>query len=229
MISRKYLIIFGAIICLLFVYFIINEIYRLKKTFLPAYQKTMEIEAKFAKLEKDHLQPIMARLPNQIDSPALSITYHSEMVKNSNLSAKYQELSNTEAKKVSQKVDASKPRLDQKEICYKNDAHHIVPKINTPGMAVSNQNTVPDPFSDGSPRNVRKESGQLSEYGRILRNLTSDIPQDDPFGLSENELDESVIKSISESIQYANMPSENDLSDIPKKAKTKKDKIPKNK
>ncbi len=85
MIQTKYLIIIGIIICLLIIYYLYCEISNAKKIFTPAYQKTMALEVKIADLEKKNmelLQKKMIHYNKKNDSPALSITYQSDMVKN---------------------------------------------------------------------------------------------------------------------------------------------------
>lgn len=55
MINTKYLIIIAAVVCLLILYYFYDEISNVKKLFIPAYQKTMALEAKILELEKKTL------------------------------------------------------------------------------------------------------------------------------------------------------------------------------
>ena len=111
MIQTKYLIIIGAIVCLLILYYFYDEISSVKKIFLPTYQKTMELEAKLLCLEKKTNELIPKKIPvaQKVDSPAMTISYQSDMVKNGNLSVRYADLSVTEAKELLKHIDQNKP------------------------------------------------------------------------------------------------------------------------
>src|SRR6056297_2891463 len=106
MISNKYLMIICIIVALLVLYYFYDEISNVKKLFLPTYQKTMTLESKTMALEKKINEIIISgKKSNKLDSPPMSITYHSDMVKNGNLSVRYSDLSDSEAQKILQQVN----------------------------------------------------------------------------------------------------------------------------
>lgn len=107
MIENKYLIMIGIVVCLLILYYFYDEISNVKKLFAPTYQKTMALEAKIVEMDRRTSDLINRKRPREprIDSPALSITYQSDMIKNNNLSARYCELTETEARRLLEKLE----------------------------------------------------------------------------------------------------------------------------
>jgi len=148
MIESKYLIVIVVIICLLVLYYFYDEISNLKKLFVPTYQKTMALEAKIMELDKKTIEINHKRaLPSsrKIDSPALSITYNSDMVKNGNLSVKYADLSESEAKRLLHNINDNKKQPI------------ALPPTN-------NHNSNPNSNSNGNQMHVpRVQSGELSD------------------------------------------------------------------
>ncbi|XWV25238.1 mg394 protein [Tupanvirus deep ocean] len=263
MIQTKYLIIIGAIICLLVLYYFYDEINSVKKLFVPTYQKTMALEAKVLELEKKANEITQKKKPmiQKIDSPALSITYQSDMVKNGNLSVKYADLSDTEAKELLKHIDQNKAR--QQQIIYNNLQQNQQP-INQTQQQMQQQQ-MQQQMQQVPKRNFNVQSGDISDFlpannennktkhnefmeetetinfkiGDVLKknsmstiNLeskedhaemqkildgfskNSGIHSEDVFD-NDTEIDQDIIKSISESIQYADLPSDTILSDLP--------------
>lgn len=234
MFEKKYIIIIAIIICLLVLYYFYDEISSVKKLFVPTYQKTMALEARIINLEKKTSDPAPKKklLNSKIDSPALSITYQSDMVKNGNLSVKYTDISDTEAKELLKKIDHCKskqqvakqiPSIPMGELSEPNNSQNkniFMPNTKKPDFDIEESDTINIKVAD-----LVQKNSQTAEYEKILDGLTkniSNIRSEDVF--DDDELDADIIKSISESIQYADMPSENTLSDIPSTPKVKKPK-----
>lgn len=275
MISTKYLIMIGAIICLLIIYYFYNGISDAKKMIFPAYQKTMALEIKTIALEEKITElekktadfiPKKKQLIHKNDSPALSITYQSDMVKNGNLSVKYADLSESEAAELLKHIDQNK----NKQISPINNSSQISHNIRMECDAkmVDKINGMNNVNHFNNQKKIRVQNGELSdfdishnknnceetdtinikindlikndytnmqskdmvildypnlrnetiEYKKILDGLSSNIKniysEDDAFG-DDTEIDQDIIKSITETIQYADIPSDTILSDIP--------------
>lgn len=126
MFQPKYLIIIGVVLALLIICYLFLAMADNKKHHLRTYQKTMSLEARLTELEKK-IPPPPPR-PNwknntrnhakndSLVSPIYSITYQSDMIKNGNLSAKYADLSDTEArnliKNIKDETKNSPPKTD---------------------------------------------------------------------------------------------------------------------
>lgn len=111
MINTKYFIMIGIIICLLIIYFFYSSISDIKKSFVPIYQKTMELESKISQIEseskrKNSKKSIKKPYIKQ-DSPAFSISYQSDIINKNNLSAKYTEISDTAANDINLFINKS--------------------------------------------------------------------------------------------------------------------------
>lgn len=195
---------------------------------IPAYQETMSLGSKIYDIEKKVNESIKKNLiHNKIDSPALSITYQSDMVKNNDLSVKYVDLSDNEAKELLNKMNLYKEQklLNQtKQPNAKSDLLNNTKSfktIHTEELFDKVDNNInkndEDCFSVGANDIIlNKYTVSENKYKNILDNLTQNNIND-----FNNELDTDVIKNISESIHYADMTSQNSLSDIPKSKKTK--------
>lgn len=146
MIETKYIIIIGIIICLLILYYFYDEIFNLKKLFMPMYHKTMILEAKIAGLEKKNINLVPNKNPTKKnDSPAYTISYDSDMVKHGNLSVKYADISETEAKELLKNIEHNKTK--QLQIQHKN------PIIKEQIDPLSNHN-----------KSVGVQSGDMSDF-----------------------------------------------------------------
>ena len=245
MIQTKYLIIIGAIICLLVLYYICDEISNVKKIFVPVYQKTMILEAKMLKLEKIPCDqfPKKKLTNSKIESPALSITYQSDMVKNGNLSVKYADLSETEANELLKHINQNKTKQLTNQIPNQNQQIQQqnnkkisniksgeISDFGTPIEKINNNNnifneetdTINIKFTDLLKKpteiiDLENNKPNTIEHQKLLNGSAlnhKNIYSDDVFD-NNNELDQDVIKSISDSIQCANIHSDNTLSDIP--------------
>lgn len=257
MIQTKYLIIAGAIICLIILYYFYDEIKNIKKLFTPAYQKTMALEAKVMELEKITEDLASQRQPKKRnDSPALSITYHSDMAKKTgNLSVKYVDISETEAKQLLKNIDhPGKQGMSTRRLSGGNTAT-ILPsdkKIVSPEKTVDTEKTkisqiVSEELSEFNKKNNDQAKSQneetdtidfkisdliknkttdadIVEYQKILSELPNKIPYNEDTIDNQIEINEDVMKHISESIQHGDFPSEKMVSDIPQKKKSSKNK-----
>lgn len=100
MMETKYIIMIGIAICLLILYYFYDDISNIKKSFIPMYQKTMELEAKVLKLESDNKIIVKNDTKNKNiiknETPTFSISYQSDVVGKNNLSARYTDISETE-------------------------------------------------------------------------------------------------------------------------------------
>ena len=244
MLEKKYIIIITIVICLFILYYFYDEIASAKKMFMPTYQKTMALEARIINLEKkaNKTTDNGKKKPKKLDSPALSITYQSDMAKNGNLSAKYTDLSETEARELLKNIEnKSNNKIKNDNKLQTNFITGGIPhgEISEPKNIILknempiNNNAKLDFDEDSETINVRidalikknqnNESDSLeTEYQKIYDSLNiTNIRSEDVFN---DELDEDIIRSISESIQYADMPSENTILDIPETPKLKQQK-----
>ncbi|QGR53857.1 hypothetical protein [Moumouvirus maliensis] len=230
MIKTSYLIIIGAVICLLIIYYFYSEISELKKLYVPTCQKIMNVEAKISDLDKKSLEYLRKiKYESKNESPIMSITYHSDMVKkNGNLSIKYDDLSETEANELVKKLNNAKNNNNKYQ---SNNNKYQLNKVFDQENSLAYENTKPkkiiysddgvfDSVSNNSETvkvNINEiiNNNQLkignddlnsTEYQNIMDGLTTSVnavKQD-----SESEIDEQIIKSISESIKYADIPSD---------------------
>jgi len=286
MIQTKYLIIIGVVVCLLVLYYFYSEISTVKKLFLPTYQKTMELDAKILNLEKKTNQNISTnKLSHKNNSPAMTISYQSDMVKNGNLSVRYADLSDTAAKELLIDIDQHKNSYQNQNynhIQSQNRSHDQNYNKNRSNDQNYNKNRSHDQnliekkkcvvqngeFSDFLPaspikgrndlintpmRNKRSEESDTinfriadlikknqdtfsttntnlpnnsdhAEYQKILNGLNksiSNIQTDNMFD-NDSDIDSDLLHNISESIRYADIPSDTILSDAPNINATKK-------
>ena len=154
MIANKYLIMIGIIICLLVLYYFYDEISNVKKLFMPTYQKTMALEAKIMDLERRNIEFNKRKMESincMNDSPALSITYQSDMMRNNNLSVKYGDLSETEAKELLQKIENNNIRERELLKAKRNSTHDNFFNKQSNLNANSNPNPNPNPNPNQNP------------------------------------------------------------------------------
>lgn len=242
MIQTKYLIIIGAIVCLLILYYFYDEISRSRKLLLTTFNKTMALDAKVSDLEKKSNEIISKKKNNsKTDSPAMSLTYQSDMIRGGNaLSVKYADISESEAKQMIQKITQNNqvPSFNQttkhvpngdfsdckdpKDIFTNNQFDE-----NTDTFHVKISNIIKEPVGKldantgcSQEPNTKTNLSDQHEYQKILNGLTN-MQVDDAFGV-ESEIDQDIIKSISESLHLADMPSDVEISDIPNKPKSNK-------
>lgn len=258
MIETKYLIIIGVVICVLVLYYFYDEISSTKKLMIPTYQKTMYLEAKIIELEKktqdlsQNQQLQLKQLKNTrsnsstgpsqrkkpIDSPALSITYQSDMVnKNSgnNLSVIYADLTETEVNEIRQKIESAN-KSSNRSSSNKSVNKPVDAPINKP-QVVGKLDTEPDIFDfneteqsialiQSQAQSQPHPQPQLhSPYQKILDNLSTDIniitQRVSPPGTKSDSFssmfDSEVAKCISDSVNCMDLDQTNmsDLSEIP--------------
>ena len=236
MFEKKYIIIIAIVVCLFILYYFYDELSSIKKMYIPTYQKTMALEARLDKLDKlDKLEkkPYNKKdTSKDVDSTALTITYQSDMVKNGNLSAKYVEISESESKELLKNIEQSKMK------------QNVTNRNRIPAGDISDPKPVKvlaQPKSDimdfeNSEINIpvagllKKNSGiiksdsQTAEYQQIYESLKTTVLSND----EHDDFNDKDMRDFTESIQYADIPSENTVSDIPAKtSKTSKNSKPK--
>ncbi|AGC01861.1 hypothetical protein H012_gp602 [Acanthamoeba polyphaga moumouvirus] len=222
MIKTSYLIIIGAVICLLIIYYFYSEISELKKLYVPTCQKIMNVEAKVSDLDKKSLEFInrKTKYDSKNESPIMSITYHSDMVKkNGNLSIKYDDLTETEANELVKKLNHNTKKFNNDK--YQQDENNYAHVTTKPINTIYSDNNIFDSISKDQSETVKVNINEIinnnqlklgndnlnsSEYQNIMDGLTTSIEaiKED----SGSEIDEQIIKSISESIKYADIPSD---------------------
>lgn len=217
MIEKKYLIMIGVIICLLILYYFYDEIRNLKKSLLPTYQKTMALEIKVEELQKKTANmPTVFDKKSKNDSPVFSISYQSDMIKNP-ASVKYNEISETEAKRLKESIIKpviTKP-IEVPKIYHvqKGDLSDFSEKTASDKLYAEKSDTINIKLSDFMSNKIMSDrSNDLNEYENILKGLKSTVSSENVI-FSNDELDKKIFKNISESITYADLPSENTYSD----------------
>ena len=237
MIETKYLIMIGIVVCVLVLYYFYDEIANTKKIMIPTYQKTMFLEAKIVELEQKTATLMLGQKnlavkssrKKLVDSPALSITYQSDMINrnnNNNLSVMYADLTETEANQIRQKIELLKKRpaeeKPRKQFSPLGNKTSSSPKNSIP---VEKSDTDIFDFmsqsqSQSNPSNLSNLSNLSNpSYQNILDNLSGDTN-----GIA-NELSESfssmfdseVAKCISDSINCVDLDQTNmsEISEIP--------------
>lgn len=238
MIETKYLIIIGAVISLLILYYFYDEMSNTKKIIMPTYQKTMLLESKLIDLEKKtdtfilnfknqvqshpQNQPTKNNRKKPIDSPALSITYQSDMInKNSgnNLSVMYADLTETEINEMRKKLE-----LNKKVSGEKNPSPKKSPEKSDPHM-----------FNFLSPEQNKNQVNSQTQhnlnstlpYQQILDNMSSPdwtqgskklIDSDgNNIDTFSNMFDSEVVKCISDSVNCVDLDQTHmsEISEIP--------------
>ncbi|AEX61520.1 hypothetical protein c7_R457 [Megavirus courdo7] len=197
----------------------------------------MALEAKISDLNKRSLDLISKKSKNEInhdiknESPIMSITYYSDMVKNGNLSVKYADLTETEANEILKKLNRQthsgnyqktpesqksnkniqSPDKNQKpgEIIYSdNNIFESEDKNDTININIKDiiNNNQLEINQDLDKKTMYNDNLSNSECQDILDGLTS--VSNMKLSSSSSEIDAEIIKSISESIKYADMPSD---------------------
>nr|WBF70871.1 hypothetical protein [Megavirus caiporensis] len=243
----------GAVICLLILYYFYNEISELKKILLPTCQKTMALEAKISDFNKRSLDLISKKSKNEInhdiknESPIMSITYYSDMVKNGNLSVKYADLSETEANELLKKLNHQSHSGNYQKISdsYQPNKNIQLPDKNQKSCEIIYSDNIFESEDKNDTININIKdiinNNQLETNEKINKkiehndNLSNSECQDILDGLtsvsnmklssSSSEIDIEIIKSISESIKYADMPSDSLSSHTFSETKSKSTKV----
>jgi hypothetical protein len=277
MIETKYLIMIGSIICLLILYYFYDEITNIKKMFIPAYQKTMALEAKLIDLEKRNPSQKLLKSNNRpADTPILSLSYQSPAAKtNENASVRCIDLSDTEAKELIATINKTKNSLNSKSgqhgvtgsntnpgvssidiinnnisSLIKNNNANIIngaksnnSKNNTSGNI---KNNASNNIKNNTSNNIKNKSNKpkvvdnsmnsasvSNIFNDLSENTCNSLKASDLYNLTINdiELNADVIRSISESVQLADLPlesvqpySEIPMKDLNKMRKTKNSK-----
>lgn len=237
MIPTKYLIVIGIILSLVVIYYFFNEIKNVKKLLTPAYQKTMTLESKIMNLEEKMSKKVIRN-----DSPALSITYQSDMIKNATgtASVKYGPLSDSEVQRAFSKIKKHREerKSDSSQMQNFNEPYvnRLVinpPKISTGKISDFGSTTdksslftdkessenKSDTFAFDLNKVVNKSNQKLvkankHEYLSILDNLENMQETEDIGGLDINE---KVIKQLSENVSRVNLSSDNSSSGVKQK------------
>jgi hypothetical protein len=210
MIENRYLLMIGIVICVLVLYYFYDEITSTKKIVIPSYQKTMQLEAKLLELEKktnEFISKNSTRSPKQrkkiLDSPALSITYQSDMLNKNNTSIVYEDFSETEAKKIRQKLEL-----------VKQNSNKVPP---------SPRKSDSDIFGFRNSQKEETPTGSLvspkSNYQDILNNLSTEVSiiASEEKSLYSSIFDSEVAKCISDSVNCVDLGQTNmsEISEIP--------------
>ena len=201
MIDKKYIVIVILLVLLFIFYYLYSEISSIKKLIIPTYQKSMSLESRLSEFEKKKL-PTNNKNITKIETPPLSITYHSDMVGEGKLSVKYNDLTDSEAKEILKKIKNS----NNPKIIENNDKKNTMTNDDTSETINVKINDI-----------VKKENSDISEYQNILSGLPkkSLSCSEDMFDTPDVE----VVKTISESLKKENIPSTNSLSDFPERKK----------
>lgn len=124
MFDTKILIIIGIVICFLICYYFYDEISSTKRVCAQTHQKLTAVENKAAFIDKEN-SILMRRVEilekkqngDDFDSPAMTVSYNSDMVPNGNLSVRYVNISDIDAIDIFDKKskgvipNQSKPKL----------------------------------------------------------------------------------------------------------------------
>ncbi|AAV50753.1 hypothetical protein [Acanthamoeba castellanii mimivirus] len=201
MIKPIYLIIIGTVICLVILYYFYHEISDSKKLLTSTYQKNMLLESKIFELERksnvfiekyDNLKNVRGQKnSSKIDSPVLSITYHSDMVKNGNLSVKYDEMGNTEVNELLQKINKNR---DPKQLSNIHQpiptktSHNLVSKLEQDvGYKIPGTSSL---LQNNCAQNIQKNTLHIDypESINIPQNIKpNNIVVDNEFMMDEND------------------------------------------
>lgn len=210
MINTKYIIVIGIIICSAILYYLYRELSSVKKLFVPIYQKIILLDNKMAKLDKRR----MLQYGHKNDSPVFSITYQSDVAKNGDLSIRYSDISDTEARRILEKINRVKkeskssctPTLAQskKGISDFGTSKNEFEDCSLDGSLV--KNTIFEPqneidFTDYFEKNLDKLINrpkivdiEKMEYDNILNELSKDGE------FKDIKVDKEIVKNISESL-----------------------------
>lgn len=208
--TYKYLLAIGIIIVLVIIYCLYDNISSVRKLCTPAYQKIMSLEARISDLEKRSIN--VPKKLAKIDSPVpvLSITYQSDMAKNK-INTRYADLSDSESKRILKDIGEKKTNVKKQN--SENQLKPVIPQIQNGGFSETNI------FCEDKPN--------ISEYQKLyedLKNIPKIYPKDD----FKDQLDQSIVKNISETLKCAAIETENTLSSvIPEPDPTPKKKIKK--
>lgn len=172
MIQTKYLLIIGAIICLIIIYYFYDEISRVKKLYIPVYHKAMSLELDMNQLKKEfpknksrqahaHTPASTNANGHKTDSTALEITYRSDIEKNGDISVKYAELSESEAsliRKTSRANSKSASRSESiSELSMSSEGKSIEKKSISKSPQKSTVNTIPAQVQVQIQKQIQKQ------------------------------------------------------------------------
>ena len=197
------------IVCLFLIYYFYDGISSLKKLMVPCYQKSMALETRMMALEKKLDTPTKKK--SKTESPIYSITYQSEIAKNSNVSSKFEEVSESEAKKIFrnlQKKSETKANPDSQQVSKNDDPACSAPNI--PKRIIEESDCFDVNFADILNKG--------NEYKKILDGLSVNDNK-----IQTDDINTEIVRGLSESVKLPDIESEDILSELPKK-KTKKSK-----
>ena len=198
MIESKHMIIVGVIICALMAYYFYSELTKMKKIVDPIHHKSLTMKLRLGELEKKINTNVSKRKINT-HSPPLSITYNSSDIGRNQLSVIYDE-----------NIRESEANRLLKNIENKNKRQTVAQNMHSCPAKEYNDLLVDLSESD-------KQS---------LKQQIDAAKQDDLFGgdtarsASNSGYDSDIMRYVSESLYYADLPSDgSQLSDIPKPLK----------
>lgn len=212
--KNKYIIAAIIIIAGFIIYYFYSELKLVKKAIKETNKQMIYIQNEFGKINDEELLNLQKNKSKNY-TPTMTITYHSDTVKNGNLSVRYADLSDNQSKNSSnnetgynvQSGELTDPKNSQKIIDM-----YDTEKTDTIKFKINNLLKKPINASDNS-----------SEYQNILKGLKNNIEDIDSLSSEKTELNHDAIRSISESIKNNNLNSGTDsISEIPIITKNKK-------
>lgn len=165
MIQLKYLLIVGIIICILLFYYTYQQLHTVKANYYLIAHKINDLEDTLAK-NKCSVSPVNGS--KLTHSPPMSVSYYSDMVgSGGNLSVKYADLSESEAKRLMQKIE-NKPKVTTNKPKYRRILNELTTAHFNPEVQLSktiiksisesaNKQNITDSISD-IPVNASKKS-----------------------------------------------------------------------
>jgi len=199
MIDTKIIVIICVIGCLLVCYYFYNEISSMKKIVDPTYHKTMLMEHKMTELEKRTNRFLNKKEKRRnTQSPALTISYDTADMVKEDLSVKYRDISEKEARRIIMGLTPNRVKVinDEKELVPKE----LVPKI-------------PEEVSLKLISDMQATNKELQQlYEGLDMSLSGSI-----------HFSPDTIKYVSETAKYLDLPSEiSDLFDLQQSVPKKK-------
>jgi len=196
MIESKYMIIIGVIACVLMAYYFYTEINKMKNLVEPVYHKSLSMESRLSELEKKATISNPKRKIHSNNSPPLSITYNSSDFGKNQLSVIYDEnIRESEANRLLKNIENKNKRT-------------LAPNMHT--CPVKEYNELLVGLSESERQSLKNQQDTLFGCDTAKSN-------------SNSGYDSEIMKYVSESLYYADLPSDgSQLSDIPRPLKQSK-------
>lgn len=208
MIRSKYLIIIFIVICLVVIYYLYKEIKNCRNFYVSTHQKYMKMQSRIDELEilihshnSHNSNTNKKNITKQNDSPALSITYQSDMIKNGNLSVKYADLSDTEAQTLLKAIERNSKKKSN--------------PINSPIKCPSNNvNSVTNTNGSKTAKDVKeyKESKKSKEESDTINIKLEDLIK--KSNTNKHNLKSKQKKTILSDLEYDKSQSKKDNNKV---------------